>query len=331
MSVSKNQPGISNPNPAGIETVGFTPQVSTPLYEEGRLFYDDTHKTITLYPDKSNVALQVGQEVYIRVINVSGSTINNGQAVYISGANGPGLPEIELAQANSLVTSLVVGLATHDIIDNESGFVTAIGNVGEIDTSTYSSGDRLFLSPTIKGGYTTTIPTGTDYITQIGIVITDAVTGEIQVQLVPFGQAEDAQAEIWINDNVAETTINTVNVWEQITQINQTGELVGWTHNGTGTLTAGVFATGKYTMTFSVSSQAVSPGKTYEIAVSINDVIIGKTKSTRRFTSGDVGNQSGTGLINITAGDNLKLEVRNITDSINLLIKDVNLNLHQLK
>jgi len=331
MSVSKNQPAPANPNPTGLETVGFTPQVTPPPYVEGRLFYDNTHKTITLYPDKSNVALQVGQEVYVRVINASGSKINNGQAVYISGANGPGLPEVSLAQANSLITSLVLGLATHDIEIDETGFITVIGNVGQVNTSTYTAGDRLFLSPTVPGGYTTTIPTGTDYIIQIGIVIVDDAVGEIQVQIIQTGRAEVTQAEIWVNDNTDQTAIVNVNDWEQIVQITQTGEILGWTHNGTGTLTAGSMAAGKYTATYSISSQAISPGKTYEVALSINDVIISKTKSTRRYASGDVGNQCGTGLINIAANDELKVEVRNITDDINILIKDANLNLHLLE
>ena len=329
MSVSKNQPAVPNPNLSGIETISYIPQAIVPAHQEGRCFYDDENKTLTFYNDISDTSLQIGQEMYIRVFNNTGVTITNGQGVYVSGADS-GFPTISLARADTLLTSSFIGLATHNIGDGEYGYITTVGIVRGVNTSSYSPGDRLYLSFTVAGSYSTTIPSKLNYIVQVGIVLVAAAVGTILVQIVPSGIAEEPQAEIWVNGNGTATTINTVNVWEQVSQITQSGELLGWTHDGAGTLTAGATAAGKYTIQFFISSASAGTNKTYEIAISINDTIQTKIVSLRKYSTADLGSQSGGGIMTIPTGATVKLEVRNITDATDITIVNANISMNRL-
>ena len=120
------------------EFVDFTPTGGL-SHQEGRLFYDVDNFTLTLYNDEPDIALQVGQEQYLRVRNNTAGTISNGSVVKINGSQGSH-PTINLANAESEANSQVVGLATHDIESSSFGYVTTYGIVRGINTSTYSAG-----------------------------------------------------------------------------------------------------------------------------------------------------------------------------------------------
>lgn len=158
----------------------FTGQ-SSPAYAQGKLVYDTTNECLTFFNNDSAVALQIGQEFWIRVRNVSGSTIANGATVYINGTNS-GLPSIALAQANTSATTVVAGLATESIPNGSTGWVTALGLVRNVDTSAFSAGQTVYLSASVAGGLTATAPTAPNFRYRVGIVITsNASTGQIHV------------------------------------------------------------------------------------------------------------------------------------------------------
>ena len=69
------------------------------------------------------------------------------KVVYITGSEGiENRPTIGLGQANSEVTAKIIGLTTHDIEDGTFGYITTWGLVNDIDTSTFSPGNTLYLS-----------------------------------------------------------------------------------------------------------------------------------------------------------------------------------------
>lgn len=155
--------------------------ITAPTYAEGRVYYDSTEKALTYFNDEADVALNIGQENYIRVRNTTGSTITNGQAVYISGATGANLPNVSLARADAQTTARCIGLATHDIENNSNGYITTLGTVRDLDTSAFSAGDPLYLSTTTAGALTATRPT-TGFAVVVGFVtISNVSTGEIKV------------------------------------------------------------------------------------------------------------------------------------------------------
>ena len=154
-----------------------------PLYAEGVIFYDSVNKALSYYNDNSDVAVNMGREHLTRVVNNTGSVILNGSACYISGSDGV-VPEISLSKADTIVTSNVTGVATHDIADGEYGYITVLGTVRGLSTSLYSAGDEIYLSDTIPGAWTTTPPTFPSYVVSLGVVSKiDAADGEVEIRI----------------------------------------------------------------------------------------------------------------------------------------------------
>ena len=179
--------GISGQYGSGVPNiytaVQFNTAASAPSHNEGLIYYDNTNKTLALYNDESEVTLQVGQEMWVRVTNNTGSTINNGQVVYLSGISG-GIPEITLADASDVTSLVTLGMATHDIENATNGYITTFGTVRGLNTSAYSVGDILWLSDTVPGGLTTSLPDSPAYNVRVGTVTnSDIANGSIQVKI----------------------------------------------------------------------------------------------------------------------------------------------------
>jgi hypothetical protein len=133
------------------------------------------------------VTLQVGQEDLIRVYNNTGTVINNGQPVYITGFFG-NFPTVALATADhniSETATTCLGLATETIQDSSSGYVNQRGIVRNLNTSSYSSGDILYLGEAI-GTFTNSISgfALSSHINIIGHVgAVDAISGSVYVDI----------------------------------------------------------------------------------------------------------------------------------------------------
>ena len=141
-----------------------------PGHSEGRVFYDGDNHALAVYNDEADITLQVGQEEYVRVRNNTGSTIFNGDAVRIAGSQGTNTT-IELAIATGDLSSQAIGLATHDIGNNEFGYITTFGVVRDLDTSDFIEGGEVFLSEAVAGGLTGVSPVAPNYKMSIGHVI----------------------------------------------------------------------------------------------------------------------------------------------------------------
>jgi hypothetical protein len=105
-----------------------------------------------------------------RVRNSTGATLTKGTAVYISGATGQ-LPTVSKALATSDATSAqTLGLITSDLDNNSNGYVTIIGLVDDLDTSAYTDGAQLYLSPTTAGALTATKPYAPQHLVYVAVV-----------------------------------------------------------------------------------------------------------------------------------------------------------------
>lgn len=182
---------VLDPTLSGIDWIDFDTTAS-PSWQEGRLHWNNTDKTLTIDTDVNGVKLQIGQEGYIRAKNDTGATLENGDVVYVDGGSS-GDPTIALAQANDHSSShRVIGMVTHDIADGDVGYATIYGKVRDLDTSAYSVGDGLWLSPTTAGGWTATEPNEQNERIRIGYVITsDASDGSILFVRNPMYNAAD--------------------------------------------------------------------------------------------------------------------------------------------
>jgi hypothetical protein len=105
---------------------------------------------------------------YVR--NATGATLTKGTAVYINGATGQN-PTVTKAQANNDTNSAqTLGLMSADLANNSNGYVTIIGLITNINTSAYTDGEQLYLSPTTAGALTATKPYAPNHLVYVAIV-----------------------------------------------------------------------------------------------------------------------------------------------------------------
>lgn len=150
-------------------------------YSAGQLYYDSSNNSLTFNNGDSNVSLQIGQEEWTQVRNISGSSIANGSVVYFSGADA-GFPTIALAQANAAATTIGAGMTTEAIANNATGFITTLGVVHGLNTSGFSTGATVFISATTPGGLVSTAPVAPNYRYRVGIVgVSSATVGTVSV------------------------------------------------------------------------------------------------------------------------------------------------------
>jgi hypothetical protein len=108
--------------------------------------------------------------VLLPIRNTTGATLTKGTAVYISGATGQ-LSTVSKAIASGDATSAqTLGLVTADIANNANGNVTLIGTITNINTSAYTDGQQLYLSPTTAGTLTATKPYAPQHLVYMAIV-----------------------------------------------------------------------------------------------------------------------------------------------------------------
>lgn len=142
---------------------------AVPTYKKGRAYWDESNDCISFYDSISGTSLQIGQELVLRCRNNSGATILNGKVVYISGAIGQN-PTCALAKADSATTSKVIGIATHDIANNTVGKITLLGIVNDLNTSSFTDGQEVYLSATTAGELTATAPSSPNFVVSVGYV-----------------------------------------------------------------------------------------------------------------------------------------------------------------
>jgi len=118
------------------------------------------------------------------VRNSTGSTLAPFTVVYINGATG-NKATVAKAQANAEATSAGTYAVTESsIANNADGNVIAAGVLSNIDTSAFADGDKLYLSPTVAGGVTTTKPSAPNHLVYVGVVTRSHPTqGTVSVRI----------------------------------------------------------------------------------------------------------------------------------------------------
>ena len=174
---------------AVVDGINFNALTSRHSNAAGTVYFDSDHqKGLSVVMDTQNnpnpdVTLNVGQEIFLYVHNLTGAQINNGDAVYISGTAHGKHPQVSLARANASTTGQPTGLATMDIPDGAHGWVTRYGIVRDVNTGDLAAGATLYLSADSAGKWTSTeVTVDTGYPFHIGRVLTsDSNVGTILV------------------------------------------------------------------------------------------------------------------------------------------------------
>jgi len=172
-------------------------QTPTGAFGVGNVRWNDVDGTTERRLKGNQVTLQDGQEVLKRVVNKTGVDLLYSQYKVVrlrnvseGGAQGQRSAAV-LAQANTNINSqALIGVVTENIINNQEGFITLIGEVREINTTgslqgeTWVDGEQLYLSATIAGALTKVVPVSPNYSIAIATVdYAHATQGKISVNV----------------------------------------------------------------------------------------------------------------------------------------------------
>jgi uncharacterized protein (UPF0297 family) len=147
----------------------------------------NVHSDMQEMAERVNDLLTALQVPYLSldVKNISGATLIKGTPVYITGYSN-GRATIDKCESDDINTFPCVGLVKAQILDGQEGVVVTIGVLENINTSTYSEGDKLYIGA--SGGLTDTRPTNGSGV--IGVVsYSNSTSGKILVSPIKGGNA----------------------------------------------------------------------------------------------------------------------------------------------
>lgn len=153
---------------------------------EGLMNWSSLYGTIQLGLAGGNVDVPLGLTTNLpkRVRNSTGSTMPKGTAVYLNGVSG-NTPLVERALATGDRTSaFTIGMTAEDIANNATGWVTSFGLIRGVDTSSFTSGDTLYLSGATAGSYTNVPTKAPIHYVRVGTVTKASADGEIIVNVI---------------------------------------------------------------------------------------------------------------------------------------------------
>jgi len=121
--------------------------------------------------------------VRIPVKNTTASTLAKGTPVYATGAVGAtNVLEVAASRADTAGTMAAIGILETALTANAQGYAISVGELSNIDTSTYTVGQELYVGAT--GGITGARPTGANVVQTVGVVgRVNASTGHLTVNI----------------------------------------------------------------------------------------------------------------------------------------------------
>tara|TARA_R110002153_G_scaffold205978_1_gene358861 strand:+ start:963 stop:2111 length:1149 start_codon:yes stop_codon:yes gene_type:complete len=170
-----------------VDYIDFSLTTAAP-HKTGRVDWDQDDATLEIDMDYG-VVQQVGQEVYARVSNSTGSAIPNGTVVGFVGATQDSL-QVSPYLADGVSPSVyILGVMTHNLPDSgQKGYCTTFGFVRDINTTgsvygeTWVQGDILYASTSVAGGLTNIKPTAPNNVIIVAAVAVVGTLGVIFVR-----------------------------------------------------------------------------------------------------------------------------------------------------
>jgi hypothetical protein len=184
----------------GVSGIFFDTSFGAVDQVEGQLNWNNETGTIDvgLSPD---LTMHVGQDIFFRVKNSTGSPITKGEAVAATGVIGGGevIQISPFAVDGSLDEIRFIGLVADDIPNGGDGYVVNFGHVKNVDLRTSNStlnpngetwnvGDILFVDDSSAGGLTKVQPKDDIYV---AMVLDDGQNGELLVRITDPGHISD--------------------------------------------------------------------------------------------------------------------------------------------
>lgn len=132
------------------------------------------------------VTARIGQDLYIRVKNASGTTaIPVGTLVEFAGAAGDTVTAQPATTDGSVDHHYMIGITAEEIAADGFGFVALNGIVGGLNTSAWAAGTILYPDPTTAGNLTSTEPTAPNLKMPVAAVVFQGsgTSGKILVRM----------------------------------------------------------------------------------------------------------------------------------------------------
>lgn len=104
------------------------------------------------------------------VRNNTGATLTKGTVVYINGSLGQNSTVAKAIATSDATSAQTLGLMTANLANNATGYVTIIGLLTNMNTSAFTDGQQLYLSPTTAGTFTATKPYAPNHIVYVAVV-----------------------------------------------------------------------------------------------------------------------------------------------------------------
>ena len=161
---------IVPPNP--IEITVVEPTATALTVNAGSPVEVTVIQSLTTTGSVTTVAPENAERILKRVHNNTGSTLEKGKAVYVTGGHGSSDLEVALADKSSGAHSDgTLGLVYENITNNSTGYIVTQGFLQGFTTNTLAGneGDKVYLDT--NGGLTTTRPTQPDHTIAIGYLV----------------------------------------------------------------------------------------------------------------------------------------------------------------
>ena len=192
-----------------------------------------------------------------QVRNQTGATLTRGTVVYISGASGNKALVSKAIATGDATSAQTYGVITADIPNNQNGYATIAGSLGNLNTIAYTDGTQLYLSSTTAGAWTSTKQYAPNHLVYVGVVTrSHATQGTIEVKIqngYEMDELHNVSAQTPSNGNVL--------IWNNSTQLWQSAGITAGTGvsvtNGAGSITVASTGIGFQNITF--ASQVNNP------------------------------------------------------------------------
>ena len=109
-------------------------------------------------------------QVRAQVRNETGATLAKGTVVYINGGAGNKVTVTKAIATGDATSAQTFGVIITDIPNNQNGYACVLGLLENLNTSAYTEGQQLYLSPTTAGAFTTTKPSAPYHMVYVAIV-----------------------------------------------------------------------------------------------------------------------------------------------------------------
>ena len=163
----------------------------------GQVAWDADAETLAVVL-KNDTILQVGEETLYHVENVTGSTIDKGTPVMYAGTTGNS-GKLQVQPWDGTSPKAFLGIATSDILDEDTGYVTHFGKARGFQTDgdnygeTWASGEIIY-AVSGSNNLTNVTPTTGGYVTVAVVIAAHATNGTLFVRPTQVSTASEIGA-----------------------------------------------------------------------------------------------------------------------------------------